>query len=118
MVQIKTDKHPKLIRLPEVKRRTGYGKTWIYTLIREGKFPKQVKTGLRSIAFIESEILKSKFKLLDGICKEVVALLAEKQVPKAIFSILKKMKSDRQIEAVSTMISINNFSKKILLINF
>ena len=33
MVQNKTDKHPKLIRLPEVKRRTGFGKTWIYTLI-------------------------------------------------------------------------------------
>ncbi|AWK41644.1 MULTISPECIES: AlpA family transcriptional regulator [Photorhabdus] len=56
MVQIKTDKHQKLIRLPEVIRRTGFGKTWIYTLIRAGKFPKQVKTGLRSIAFIESEI--------------------------------------------------------------
>ncbi|ECM2370989.1 AlpA family phage regulatory protein, partial [Salmonella enterica] len=42
MVQNKTDKHPKLIRLPEVKRRTGFGKTWIYTLIRAGKFPKQV----------------------------------------------------------------------------
>ena len=56
MVQNTTDKHPKLIRLPEVKRRTGFGKTWIYTLIRAGKFPKQVKTGLRSIAFIESEI--------------------------------------------------------------
>ncbi|ELM7704938.1 AlpA family transcriptional regulator, partial [Escherichia coli] len=26
MVQNKTDKHPKLIRLPEVKRRTGFGK--------------------------------------------------------------------------------------------
>ncbi|EBG1086048.1 AlpA family transcriptional regulator, partial [Salmonella enterica] len=24
MVQNKTDKHPKLIRLPEVKRRTGF----------------------------------------------------------------------------------------------
>ncbi|WP_350304406.1 helix-turn-helix transcriptional regulator [Photorhabdus viridis] len=56
MVQNKTDKHPKLIRLPEVIRRTGFGKTWIYTLIRAGKFPKQVKTGMRSIAFIESEI--------------------------------------------------------------
>ena len=32
MVQNKTDKHPKLIRLPEVKRRTGFGKTWIYNV--------------------------------------------------------------------------------------
>ncbi|BCG10900.1 plasmid partitioning protein RepB C-terminal domain-containing protein [Buttiauxella agrestis] len=70
---------------------------------------------LSSALNVSIPVLKSKFKLLDGICKEVVALLAEKQVPKAIFSILKKMKSDRQIEAVSTMISINNFSKKFML---
>jgi prophage regulatory protein len=38
MVQNKTDKHPKLIRLPEVKRRTGFGKTWIYTLIERVNF--------------------------------------------------------------------------------
>ncbi|MDE1483997.1 AlpA family transcriptional regulator [Xenorhabdus bovienii] len=45
-----------LIRLPEVQRRTGYSKAWIYKLISEGEFPKQIKLGSRSIAFIESEI--------------------------------------------------------------
>ncbi|OTA15228.1 dipicolinate synthase [Xenorhabdus vietnamensis] len=45
-----------LIRLPEVQRRTGYGKAWIYKLIADNQFPKQVKIGTRSIAFIESEI--------------------------------------------------------------
>ncbi|MDC9581329.1 AlpA family transcriptional regulator [Xenorhabdus sp. PR6a] len=45
-----------LIRLPEVQRRTGYSKAWIYKLIGDGEFPKQVKIGPRSIAFIESEI--------------------------------------------------------------
>ncbi|MCP9268835.1 AlpA family transcriptional regulator [Xenorhabdus sp. XENO-1] len=45
-----------LIRLPEVQRRTGYSKAWIYRLIKEDKFPKQVKIGPRSVAFIESEI--------------------------------------------------------------
>ncbi|MGJ0635967.1 helix-turn-helix transcriptional regulator [Xenorhabdus bovienii] len=45
-----------LIRLPEVQRRTGYSKAWIYKLISDGEFPKQVKIGTRSIAFIESEI--------------------------------------------------------------
>ncbi|AIK13458.1 MULTISPECIES: helix-turn-helix transcriptional regulator [Pectobacterium] len=56
MVQIVANKKQRLIRLPEVIRRTGFGKTWIYTLIKAGRFPPQVKTGLRSIAFIESEI--------------------------------------------------------------
>ncbi|MBD2791037.1 AlpA family transcriptional regulator [Xenorhabdus sp. 42] len=45
-----------LIRLPEVQRRTGYSKAWIYKLISDGAFPKQIKLGSRSIAFIESEI--------------------------------------------------------------
>ncbi|KLU14911.1 MULTISPECIES: helix-turn-helix transcriptional regulator [Xenorhabdus] len=45
-----------LIRLPEVQRRTGYSKAWIYKLISAGTFPKQVKLGARSVAFIESEI--------------------------------------------------------------
>ena len=46
----------RLIRLPEVLERTGYGKAWIYRLINEGKFPAPVKIGVRAIAFIESEI--------------------------------------------------------------
>ncbi|AUT90730.1 helix-turn-helix transcriptional regulator [Proteus mirabilis] len=45
-----------LIRLPEVMRRTGYGKAWIYRLIEAGQFPKSVKIGARSIAFVESEV--------------------------------------------------------------
>ncbi len=45
-----------LIRLSEVQRRTGYSKAWIYRLIADDKFPKQVKIGSRSVAFLESEI--------------------------------------------------------------
>lgn len=45
-----------LIRMPEVLRRIGYGKAWIYKLISLERFPKPVKIGSRSIAFVESEI--------------------------------------------------------------
>ncbi|MFL4422747.1 AlpA family transcriptional regulator [Serratia marcescens] len=45
-----------LIRLPEVQRRVGYGKAWVYKLIAQNRFPKPVKIGARSIAFIESEV--------------------------------------------------------------
>lgn len=45
-----------LIRLPEVQRRTGYSKAWIYRLMSQGKFPTSVKIGTRAIAFVESEI--------------------------------------------------------------
>lgn len=45
-----------LIRLPEVQRRTGYSKAWIYRLMAEKRFPSSIKIGARAIAFIESEI--------------------------------------------------------------
>jgi len=45
-----------LIRMSETMRRTGYGKAWIYRLISQDKFPKPIKIGSRSIAFVESEI--------------------------------------------------------------
>lgn len=45
-----------LIRLTEVCRRTGYGKSWIYRLIKEERFPKPVKIGFRAVAFVEGEI--------------------------------------------------------------
>jgi len=45
-----------LIRLPEVQRRTGYSKAWIYRLISQNRFPLAVKIGSRAIAFVESEV--------------------------------------------------------------
>ena len=46
----------KLIRISEVIDRTGFCRAWIYRLIKNNSFPAPVKTGERSIAFIESEI--------------------------------------------------------------
>ena len=45
-----------LIRLPEVLKRTGFGKAWIYRLISEGRFPAPVKIGVRAVGFVESEV--------------------------------------------------------------
>ncbi|ADM99727.1 AlpA family transcriptional regulator [Dickeya dadantii] len=45
-----------LIRLPEVQRRTGYSKAWVYRLMARKQFPSAVKIGSRAIAFVESEI--------------------------------------------------------------
>ena len=44
------------IRLAEVKRRNGYSKAWLYRLISQNRFPKPVKIGARSIAFVEGEV--------------------------------------------------------------
>ena len=41
----------KLIKLPEVKRIVGLGKTSIYSLMKQGKFPQQVPMGFVRCAF-------------------------------------------------------------------
>lgn len=56
-----TDQHlatqlaEKLLPLPEVEGRTGFRSSFIYQLIREGRFPKPVKIGLAS-RWRESEV--------------------------------------------------------------
>ncbi|WP_072011303.1 helix-turn-helix transcriptional regulator [Klebsiella michiganensis] len=46
----------RLIRVHEVLRRVGFSRTTLYERIKEGSFPDRVKIGLRSVAFVESEI--------------------------------------------------------------
>lgn len=46
----------RFIRLPEVMRRTGFGRAWIYRMIERGEFPSQVKLGRRAVGFVESEV--------------------------------------------------------------
>ncbi|ECK6863170.1 ParB N-terminal domain-containing protein [Salmonella enterica] len=84
----------------------------IIQAVEAGVSEERLSTALN----ISIQILKAKFKLLDGISSEVIALLSEKIVPQAIFIILKKMKPERQLEAVSTMMSINDFSRKFALL--
>ena len=56
----------RLIRLPEVLSRTGYGRTTIYRKMEDGSFPRSVKLGgpledpeafdSRAVAWIEHEV--------------------------------------------------------------
>lgn len=46
----------RLLRLKEVIHITGMGRNTIYTRIREGRFPKQVKIGPKSVAWFQSDI--------------------------------------------------------------
>jgi len=45
-----------LIRLNTVMSMTGYSKSWIYQAIKAGNFPKPIKLGPRTTAFIEYEV--------------------------------------------------------------
>ena len=46
----------KFLRLPEVQIRTGKSRSSIYQGSKDGTFPKQVRIGTRSVAWVEAEI--------------------------------------------------------------
>lgn len=46
----------RVLRIKEVKERTGLSTSSIYDLIREGRFPRQVKLGARAVGWLEREI--------------------------------------------------------------
>lgn len=50
------DRTQKILRLPDVKARTGLSRSTIYLRLATGTFPRPVSLGARSIGFVESEI--------------------------------------------------------------
>ena len=44
------------LRLPAVKKRTGFESSQIYKLIKQGQFPKQIYLGPQSVAWLESDV--------------------------------------------------------------
>lgn len=46
----------RVIRLKEVIHRTGLGRSTIYRWMGEGKFPKAIKLGGHSVAWVEQDI--------------------------------------------------------------
>ncbi|WP_371687419.1 plasmid partitioning protein RepB C-terminal domain-containing protein [Rahnella sp. CJA17(1/100)] len=88
------------------------------TIIQEQKMiRKALKSGvsiekLSEALGISIDILKGKINLLDGIDPEVVNLLANQNVPKATFNVLRKMKNIRQIECACIMNNMENYSEK------
>jgi len=46
----------KLLRLPVVLERVGYGRSTLYKLKAQGKFPEPIRLGERAVAWLESDI--------------------------------------------------------------
>lgn len=46
----------RLLRLPQVMNKTGLKRSQIYTYMGKGDFPKSIKIGPSSVAWLESEI--------------------------------------------------------------
>lgn len=40
-----------IMRLPQVQAATGFGRAWIYELMKRGEFPKARKIGARAIGW-------------------------------------------------------------------
>lgn len=55
---MKPDTNPKekILRLPDVKARTGLSRSTIYALIGQNKFPHHIPLGMRCVGWLESEI--------------------------------------------------------------
>ena len=58
---------------------------------------------------IHPDSVRRKVRMLNGICEETVAILKDKPCPSAVFDILRKMKSLRQIEAAELLVNANNY---------
>lgn len=46
----------RILRLPDVKARTGLSRSSIYAYIKDGKFPQHIALGERSVGWYESEV--------------------------------------------------------------
>lgn len=50
-------KQPRCImRLPQVMAATGFGRAWLYELIKRGEFPQARKIGARAVGFDSLEV--------------------------------------------------------------
>ena len=56
MKTITTNTQNTFIKLPEVKRRTTLSTTEIYRRLEAGSFPKQIRLGAKSVAWLEHEV--------------------------------------------------------------
>jgi prophage regulatory protein len=45
-----------ILRLPEVKKRTGLSRSAVYLKIKQGQFPRPVKLGTKAVGWLEAEI--------------------------------------------------------------
>ncbi|MGH8251008.1 MAG: AlpA family phage regulatory protein [Steroidobacteraceae bacterium] len=52
-----------ILRLPQVCKVTGLGRSMIYQLEAERRFPTRVRIGLRAVGWMESEVQHSRAAL-------------------------------------------------------
>lgn len=56
-MNLATHKQPRrIMRLPQVQAATGFGRAWIYELMKRGDFPQAHKIGLRAVGWDSSQV--------------------------------------------------------------
>ena len=56
VIELEGSVRVRILRLPEVQRRTGLSRSTIYVRLDQGLFPKPVSLGARAVGWIESEV--------------------------------------------------------------
>jgi len=91
------------------------------TILQEQRMlQKAVESGvsvekLCAVLGLSQGIINTRLRISEGISKEALALLADKNVSQNVFDVLKKIKLHKQMDFVSTMVTLNNFTKKFAL---
>ncbi|MDU9139246.1 plasmid partitioning protein RepB C-terminal domain-containing protein [Klebsiella aerogenes] len=70
---------------------------------------------LCAVLGLSQGIINTRLRISEGISKEALALLADKNVSQNVFDVLRKIKLNKQMDFVATMITLNNFTKKFAL---
>lgn len=91
------------------------------TILQEQRMlQKAVESGvsvekLCAVLGLSQGIINTRLRISEGISKEALALLADKNVSQNVFDVLRKIKLHKQMDFVSTMVTLNNFTKKFTL---
>lgn len=84
----------RLLRLPDVIERVGMGKTMIYRMIEQNKFPAQVRLNARSVAWREVDIqlwIKDRSPVTEVVQEpEVLHPVPEKPCSRALLTLVQK----------------------------
>ncbi|RUT65498.1 RepB plasmid partitioning protein [Morganella morganii] len=91
------------------------------TILQEQRMlQKAVESGvsvekLCAVLGLSQGIINTRLRISEGISKEALALLADKNVSQNVFDVLRKIKPYKQMDFVTTMVTLNNVTKKFAL---
>lgn len=47
---------PTIVRASDIKAHTGYSRSHVYSLMKQGQFPQAVKLGQRAVGWLKSDL--------------------------------------------------------------